>query len=210
VVPTLLLALLLPPLIAHGAVTWTVAHRIHTLAEAPARSFAIVLGASVHRDGSPSSMLDERLRAAAELWHAQRVGAVLVSADHSPERGYSETRVMVQELLRRGVPRSALRVDRAGFRTFDSMWRARHVFGVEDAVVVTNPFHAARAVWLARQLGIDAVAVAADYGVPYDSSTRWSNACRETLARVLAFADVHLLGTVPRVTGPVDDGRAGR
>lgn len=105
---------------------------------------------------------------------------------------------MRKGLVRRGVPASSIALDHAGFRTLDSLVRARKVFGVRDAVVVTDGFHLPRALYLAQKVGIDAVGLSS-VGV----STRlapWP-ATREVAARVLVILDV-LVGRQPRFLGP--------
>jgi SanA protein len=98
----------------------------------------------------------------------------------------------------RGIPASDVIEDHAGFRTMDSMHRARAVFGVHDAIVCTQAFHLPRALYLARSFGIDAVGVVADRR-PYRGAV-WS-AVRETIARPIAFIEVRL-GHGARVLGP--------
>ena len=85
------------------------------------------------------------------------------------------------------------------------MARARGVFGVERAIVVSNPFHVARAVFLAQSFGMNAVGVGAEYDVKYSTGTRLRNGLREIAARLLAFCDVYILGTEPRFLGPAID-----
>lgn len=124
----------------------------------PERSVAIVLGAGVRDDGRPSLMLSNRLDAAYELYEEGRVRAVLVTGDNSTEN-YNETDVMRDYLIDAGVERTHVVGDYAGFRTWDSCVRAREIFGVEDALVVTQAFHIPRAVTLCRRVGIEASGV---------------------------------------------------
>lgn len=199
--------------IAHECVVWSVADSIFTVANAPTRDVILVLGASVRPGGHPSPMLAERLRAAAELYHAGKARKIIVSGDHG-RRGYDEVQPMANDLEARGVPPRDIFLDHAGFRTLDSVARAQAVFGAGRTIVVSNPFHVARAVFLARSFGLDAVGVGADYDVFYSRGTRVRHQSREIAARVLAFADVYLFGTKPRTLGPsVDltgDGRVTR
>jgi vancomycin permeability regulator SanA len=138
--------------------------RLHTnpAAVAPA-PVAIVLGAGVDGNGNPSPFLSERVGVAAELYRAGRVRALLMSGDHS-RTDYDEVAAMSAAAQRLGVPAAAIVLDHAGFDTYSSCYRARSVWGVERAVVVSQPFHLARAVWLCRRLGVDAegAATAAD------------------------------------------------
>jgi vancomycin permeability regulator SanA len=190
----------------HQYVVWSAADSIYSVADAPSRDVILVLGASVRPGGRPSPMLEERLHAAADLYHAGKGHKVIVSGDHGSKH-YDEVHPMARALEARGVPARDIFLDHAGFRTLDSAHRARKVFGVDSMLVVTNPFHVARAVFLARNVGIDAAGVGADYGVHYSTGTHFRHAAREVLARILAFGDVFILGTGPRFLGPPIDWR---
>ena len=115
---------------------------------------AIVLGAAVHADGQPSPWLAHRLDAAAELYTSGRVEAVLVSGDNR-RAGYDEPTVMRSYLLSRGIPEQAIALDYAGFDTYDTCVRARRIFGIERALLVTQDFHEPRAVAICRSVGLD-------------------------------------------------------
>jgi SanA protein len=177
------------------------------LADVPARPVAIVLGALVHSDGTPSGMLEDRLQTALELYRAGRVKKIIVSGDHG-RTAYDEVNVMRRWLQDRRVAPQDIFMDHAGFDTYNTMARARQVFGVDSAIVVTQDFHLPRAVYLARAAGIDAVGLKADR---FDYPNMWYHAVRESAARVKAFAEVqlrlppHYLGPQIPITG---DGRA--
>jgi SanA protein len=164
--------------------------------DVPKRYVAIVLGAGVV-DGAPSDVLADRLATALALFKRGRVERFLVTGDHGAP-GYDEVAAMQRYLLDAGVPASAVFLDHAGFRTLDSMVRAKAVFQVDGAVVVTQAFHLARAVYLARAQGIDAVGVAADRRRYLGSG--WY-ALRERLARVQAFVDAQGLGRQAKFLG---------
>ena len=170
---------------------------MYSVSDAPPRDVIIVLGASVLPDGRPSDVLEERLRATAELYRLGRAETILVSGDHG--EFYDEVGTMTASLLASGVPRSSIIQDKSGFRTLDSMYRAYQVFDVRSALVVTNPFHVARAVFLGETVGIDVAGVVADYDVEYSFRTILWNNGREVCARLLAFVDVFLLGTQPQI-----------
>lgn len=142
--------------------------RGHVYAESdvPARPVALVLGAQVDPNGSPSGFLAARLAEAKRLYDAGKVQAILVSGDHGEWR-YDEPGHMQQWLLANGVPGTKVVPDYAGFDTYDSCQRAVRVFGVTAAIVVTQSFHIERAVTLCRQAGMDAV------GVGDDSARQW-------------------------------------
>lgn len=167
------------------------------VAEVSPVQVAIVPGALVEADGTMSSMLADRVRQAATLWHAGKVEKVLVSGDHS-DWAYDEPGTMRKALVRAGVPPRDVFEDHAGFDTWATMVRARSVFGVRDAVVVTQGFHMPRALFLADAAGIDASGLTADlhqWGLQGDKS-----GVREVLSRVKAIADVTL--DTPAVGGP--------
>jgi len=124
----------------------------------PGYDCVLVLGAGIVGT-SPSPMLAQRLDAAAELYHQGSAPVVLVSGDNSTIE-YSEVDVMLSYLVDKGVPPGDVYRDHAGFSTYETMARARQVFGVERAVVVTQRYHLYRALFDARGAGIDAVGVA--------------------------------------------------
>ncbi len=128
--------------------------------EAPTSTVAIVLGASVVR-GQPSPILQERAEAALELYRAGKVQKILVTGDDSVE-GFDEVSPVRRYFESEGVPGANIFLDHAGFDTYSSMYRARDIFLVRDAVIVTQAFHLPRAVFLARSLGINASGVTAD------------------------------------------------
>lgn len=185
------------------------AKHCYALQDAPARPVAIVLGARVHGD-RPSNLLEDRLRAALELYRSGRCEKLLLSGAHHRD-DYDEVGVMRQWLQDRGVEPDDLYLDHAGLRTFDSMVRARQIFGAEEVLVVSQGFHVPRAVYLGRASGLDAIGVAAPDGYRYPSSLVWRNATREHLAQVRAWLDLHVLSTQPRFLGdPIDLSRSGR
>jgi vancomycin permeability regulator SanA len=165
--------------------------RIVPRAQAPKKPVALVYGAGLAPGAVPSPVLAQRLDAAIALYHEGKVGALLLSGDNS-DRFHDETRAMLRYVLAHGVPASAVEEDHAGLSTYDSSVRARNVFGVREAVLVTQRFHLTRALYIANSVGIDAWGVAADEGRP--STRRYL--LRETLSRVLALGMV-LAGVEP-------------
>ena len=142
---------------------------------------AIVPGALVQLDGQMSGMLEDRVDGAIALYRAGKVDKILVSGDHG-RLGYDETDTMRDALLANGIPARAIFTDYAGFDTWSTMDRAREIFDVESAVVVTQGFHMSRALYLAKSAGIEAQGLVADqsgYG-----STGEESEVREVLARV--------------------------
>ena len=152
---------------------------------APSASVAIVLGASVHADGTPSPMLADRLDTALLLHQQGKVGTLFLSAVNRP--GDDEIAVMRRYLVERGVPATDLLTDPEGFDTHASMLRALKVFHIKSALIPTQRFHLARAVYLAHSLGIQAIGVPADIR-PYSTT---GPSLREWAARVKAFFQIH-------------------
>lgn len=167
---------------------------------------AIVLGALVQPDGRMSGMLQDRVDRALQLWRAGKVDRILVSGDHL-QWGYDEPTTMRRALQAAGVPDHAIFTDHAGVDTRATMVRARKVFAVRDAIVVTQGFHMGRALYLARAAGMRVQGVTSDLH-PYGAQARRSD-LREILARTKSVvaqatgADV-LLGPSHPIAG---DGR---
>ena len=174
--------------------------RIFPAEEVEPRPVALVLGAGIYPNGQLTGVLADRMRTAIELYESGKVDKLLLSGDNRfPE--YNEPARMADFARAAGVPESALAYDYAGRRTYDSCYRAKHVFGQEQVIVVTQAFHLPRALYLCQQMGIDAV------GVPADRrSYRYAPwfALRETFARLRAWYDTHL--RAPGVVGgpPID------
>ncbi|MBN2719419.1 MAG: YdcF family protein [Deltaproteobacteria bacterium] len=171
------------------------------VADVPPRDVAIVLGAKVYSDGTPSIVLRDRLTAALSLYNAGKVNKIIVSGDHMAKE-YNEPGAMFQFLIERGVPAKDVFMDHAGFRTFDTMARAKAVFGVKSAVICTQRFHLARSVYLATINGLDAVGLEADLR---RYRHHYINHGREFVARSFALLDVHLFHTQPRYLGETVD-----
>ena len=136
--------------------------------------------------------------AAAKLYHAGKVRHLLLSGDNGT-RGYDEPTAMKKALLARGVPESALHLDYAGFRTLDSMARAKMVFGVREVTVITDDFHLARSLFLADSFGLKAVGYS-PAPVPLSASVK--TRVRETVARPASLVDVYVLHRQPKFYGP--------
>ncbi|MGN6588261.1 MAG: SanA/YdcF family protein [Solirubrobacterales bacterium] len=167
------------------------------IADVPKTEVAIVPGALVQPDGKMSTMLGDRVEQAAQLWHAGKVEKILVSGDHGSWK-YDEPDTMRKALVADGVPPRDVFEDHAGFDTWQTMVRARNIFGVRHAVVVTQGFHMARALFLAGEAGIDAAGLTSDLH-PYGYQGTKSDV-REVLSRVKAIADVTL--DTPAMAGP--------
>jgi vancomycin permeability regulator SanA len=173
--------------------------RIYTLDDVPARPVAMVLGAEVFADGTPSPFLQARLAMARDLYRAGKVRAVLVSGDNM-NFGYNEPDAMRAWLIGQGVPEAKVVADYAGFDTSDSCQRAHRIFGATALIVLTQSYHIRRAVALCRDAGIDAVGVG-DESVAVHRGP-WKRALvREQGAIVKALIDV-VTGQEPTHWGP--------
>jgi SanA protein len=175
--------------------------------DVPHAQVAIVPGALVQPNGKMSAMLADRVRQADALWKAGKVDRILVSGDHHTW-AYDEPDTMRKALIADGVPARVIFEDHAGFDTWATMVRARSIFGVTNAVVVTQGFHMPRALYLAHAADIDATGLTADLH-QWGYQGRKSEV-REVLSRVKAIADTTL--DTPALGGkkiPIsgDDGR---
>jgi vancomycin permeability regulator SanA len=175
------------------------AARIRSLHGVSHADAVIVPGARVYADGSVSPMLADRLDTAVALYRARKAPRILVSGDHGTG-SYDEVNAMRRYLEGHGVPAEHIFMDHAGFTTYDTLYRARDVFGVRRAVVVTQRFHLTRSLFVADALGLDAEGVVADRR-PYTLASLVRSNVREVGARVKAA--VQSLATPrPRYLGP--------
>jgi SanA protein len=176
-------------------------HRMyHQIEQVPARPVALVLGAGLWPDGSLTPVLADRVTVAAELYHAGVVQKLLCSGDNRFV-DYNEPQAMLAYAVGLGVPEQDIVLDYAGRRTYDSCYRAREIFGVESVVVVTQRFHAARALYLCEALGVDAVAAVSDRQAYSSRRVTWET--REYLAVALAWWDVNVRRPIPVLGDPV-------
>ncbi|MCL6639543.1 MAG: YdcF family protein [Firmicutes bacterium] len=175
--------------------------------EAPPAKVAIIPGAYATPDGQLCDMLADRVKTGVELYQANKVDKLLMTGDHG-QVDYDEVNSMREYAERLGVPPGDIFMDHAGFNTYDSMYRAKDVFLVKSALIVTQRYHLPRAVYIARSLGLDARGVGADKQV-YAGMAYYT--LRESLARCKAFLQVRFLRPKPRFLGeaiPIDgDGR---
>ena len=173
-----------------------------SLSSVPIHDFGLVLGTSPRsRGGRPNPFFVRRMDAAAALYGAGVIRAVVVSGDNS-NHNYNEPAAMRQALIDRGVPEDRIWQDFAGFRTLDSVVRMREVFGQPRFIVVSQRFHLERALFLAEHFGVEAIGFAADGAI---NARNVRVRLREYPARVKALLDVYLLGTQPRSLGePID------
>ena len=167
-------------------VRYSVSDRILTqeqAAELEGVDCIVVLGCKVYDDGTPSAMLEDRLKQAIALYDLGAAPKILMSGDHG-QTTYDEVNAMKQFALTSGVPSVDVFMDHAGFSTYETMYRAKEVFCADKIIIVTQGYHLYRSLYIARSLGIEAYGVASDY-------RRYANQSgmdlREILARVKDF-----------------------
>ena len=146
----------------------------------------IVLGASVRPDGTPSGILQDRLDDGIALYFAGAAPKIIMSGDNGTE-SYNECWAMKRYAVSQGVPSEDVFCDHAGFSTYETMYRARHVFGAERIVVATQTYHLYRALYDAQGVGMEAIGVPSDYGEYANQS--WYD-IREVFARTKDFFQV--------------------
>jgi len=166
----------------------------------PQNDVALILGTGKRTArGSPNLHFSQRIDATVALYRSGKVKHLLVSGDNHV-KGYDEPGDMRDALMAAGVPASAITCDYAGFHTLDSVMRAKSVFGLSRFTIVSEEFHCPRALWIAREHSIDAVAFAA----PDLKSARWSwyVNTRECFARAWCGVNLCVLHRGPKFTGP--------
>ena len=121
----------------------------------------LVLGCGVYSDGTPSAMLTDRLKQSVAVYNAGAAPKLLMSGDHG-QKNYDEVNVMKQYAINAGIPSSDIFMDHAGFSTYESIYRARDIFGAKKIIIVTQEYHLHRALHIAKALGLEAYGVSAD------------------------------------------------
>lgn len=168
-----------------------------TLDEIPNNKVGIVLGTSKRlKDGSPNAYYGNRITATVDLYKANKIEFVLVSGDNGTIY-YNEPTTMKNDLVSAGIPEERIFLDYAGFRTLDSMVRAKEVFGLENATVISQKFHNERAIYIAEEKGLKAIGYNA---VDVSLESGFKVQLREYFARVKVFLDL-ALKTQPKFYG---------
>lgn len=180
-------------------VTVSTSDQIHELSDNTVSSDSydciLVLGAGL-RDGEPSPMLKDRLDKAVSCYEQGLAPKILMSGDHG-RTGYNEVQVMKQYAVDAGIPSSDIFMDHAGFSTYESLVRARDIFGLKKPVVITQKYHIYRALFIGNQLNLDCTGVPTD-NFPYGGKAY--RTLREYLARCKDVGTT-LLGTKPTYGG---------
>lgn len=149
-------------------------------AQLPDADCILVLGCYVHPNGRPSDMLADRLKRGISLYEDGAAPKLLMSGDHG-RADYDEVNTMKDTAVAAGVPSSDVFMDHAGFSTYESLYRAKEVFQAKRIIIVTQEYHLYRALYIAKQLGLEAWGVASDYHIYRGQAIRDA---REMLARV--------------------------
>ena len=165
----------------------------------PKRGVVIVLGTAKYvRKGKINYYYKYRIDAAAKLYKSGKVKAILVSGDNATPY-YNEPARMKRDLIKQGVPKDKIYLDFAGFRTLDSILRAKEIFGIKKCIIVSQKLHLQRALFIASKSGVDAIGFVAK---DYPGTKAWLRMrMREYLARVKAFLDIYILHTTPKFFG---------
>ena len=157
-------------------------------AEEPKR-VAIVFGARVWTNGVPSHSLYDRVLTAVELYRAGRVKKLLMSGDRQND-DYDEPAAMKKQAVEQGVEESDIILDNDGKRTYDTCYRAKEIFGINKAILVTQDYHQPRALYLCSSLGVDSVGITANRRI-YDNE-RYFN-FREFFSAASAWFEINIL-----------------
>lgn len=169
--------------------------RIYAAADVPPRRAAVVFGAGLLRDGSATPILRDRVATAVELYFSGKVVKILMSGDNR-FLDYNEPGAMRAYALSLGVPEDAIVLDYAGRRTYDTCYRAKAIFGLSEAILVTQKFHLPRALYTCNMLGLPSIGVDADRQSYRKVSMLYWN-MRELLATSAALWDVHVKHPIP-------------
>lgn len=191
------LTMMLLPRLITAVYSW---NRIYQTDESPVERVAIVFGAGLRRDGTPTAILRDRVETGASLYFSGKVEKLLMSGDNSFE-SHNEPGAMRQYAMALGVPEDAIVLDYAGRRTYDTCYRAKAIFGVENALLVTQKFHLPRALFLCNALGLNASGVEAN-NLNYRRGSLLIWNFREQLATVAAFIDVYVDKPAPILGSP--------
>jgi SanA protein len=180
-------------------ISWQAQTRIFTTSEhMPEFQVAVVLGTSKYLGKTLNDYYMHRIRAAITLYQEHKIQYFLLSGDNA-HRSYNEPWTMKRDLLKAGIPEQRIALDYAGFRTLDSILRARKIFDTNHFLIITQRFHCERALFIAQFHHIDA----ACFAVPGpDHSSGFKIRLREVFARVRAIIDLYILHAKPKFLGP--------
>lgn len=156
----------------------------------PYNKVGLLLGTSpITPQGEHNYYFDNRIQAAAELYHNGRISHIIASGgDYSRENGRNELTAMRDSLITHGVPENVITLDDQGLRTINSIVKAKEFYGLDSITIISQKYHNERAIWLAEHYGLNAIAYNAS--TPDITDKRIKNISREFLARVKMFLDL--------------------
>jgi SanA protein len=189
--------IMITPRLVTGLYAWG---KITPAESVPARRVAIVFGAGLWRDGKPTPVLQDRVAAAAGLYFSGKVEKLLMSGDNSTIY-HNEPGAMHDYAVDLGVPEEDIVLDYAGRRTYDTCYRAKAIFGIQEAILVTQSFHLPRALYLCNHMGLPAVGVTADLRVYRRASLLYWN-LRELPATLTALWELYVSRPLPVLGDP--------
>ncbi len=199
----LTIAMLFVGIVAYANITavWASRGRLYNdVSKVPETKVGLVFGTTDRISGRENLYFRYRIDAAVALWEAGKIKTLLVSGDNR-SRHYNEPEKMQLALIKRGIPADRIVCDYAGLRTFDSVVRAKKVFGLDSLLVISQRFQNERAIYIAKAHGIDVRGFnAQDVRTTGGLKTRF----REVGARVLMWLDIHFLDTRPRHLGDIE------
>jgi SanA protein len=180
-------------------ISWTTENHVYTSAEnLPHHNVAMVLGTSKYLGKTINDYYTNRINAAITVYNLGKVDSFLLSGDNA-HRSYNEPWTMKRDLLKAGVPEQAIHLDYAGFRTLDSVIRAKEIFETNKFLIITQRFHCERALYIANYHHISAACLAVPG--PTQHSGFWVR-LREVFARSKAILDLYVFSTQPKFLGP--------
>jgi SanA protein len=180
--------------------SFTSINKIKTIANVANEKVAIVFGAGLLRDGTPSPVLKDRVSMAAQLYFAGKIQKILMSGDNRFV-DYNEPASMQAFALELGVPEEVIVLDYAGRRTYDTCYRAKHIFGIDQAILVTQKYHLPRALFTCNGIGLKSIGVIADLRTYHPKSLSFWN-FRELPATVVALWQVWVSHPLPVMGDP--------
>lgn len=176
------------------------APRTFAVDNVPAERVAIVFGAGLRYDGTPTAVLQDRVETAVQLYQQGKADKLLMSGDNR-FADYNEPEAMRQYALELGMPAEDIVLDYAGRRTYDTCYRANAIFQVQSAILVTQNFHLARAIFLCNWLGVESTGVEAN-NTYFRKISRWYWNTRELFANFQAVWDVYVTKPLPVLGKP--------
>ena len=174
--------------------------RIVDLDDAIPAPVAVVFGAGLRRDGTPTPVLMDRVKTGANLYFNGKVSKLLMSGDNRFV-DYNEPEAMGKYAIELGIPEEDIILDYAGRRTYDTCYRAKEIFGLDHVILVTQKYHLPRAIYSCQKMGITSTGTPADL-LQYSTKSQIYWNTREILATIVAFIEIHITQPTPVLGDP--------